>query len=196
MLIIICIETAFICFMLFGFYLNFRHFRPKFKSFMPPMYSKEIVYETFNFSDNQKSEYDKLVVKYISINKSYFMKHRELMKKLHNVNMSANISSEESGKYAEEIGDILKARFVASNDFIREFKAILNDEQKQTFSGVMRNKELYKFMPNFGAQAGRLPAGKKGAGPHYGSHPKDQFNPNYKKGSVPSPHNKNTKQKI
>ncbi len=187
MLIIICIETALICFMLFGFYLNFRHFRPKFKPLMSPRYSKEIVYETFNFNDEQRVEYDKLLVKYITLNKSYSQKHRELMEKLHNSNISSN-ASEESDKYAEEIGDIIKAKFIASNDFIKEFKSILNDEQREIFSEVMKNKELFKVMPNFGE--GRAHSGKRGIKPR-GPHPKEEFNRDNQKSVDPPPHNSN-----
>ena len=173
LLFIICVETAIICFFLFGFVIHLEHYRPRFQPFFPHQFSVENVYETFNMSNEQRVQYDKIYSEYVSNQKKYFIRNRELMIKLHAGNINPNASQEDIDKYADEVGEIIKGKFTCSVQYINQLKSILNDDQKILLADIMKNKELYKIMPNFGVGY------KKRFGNHNkwkkGNYPKREF---------------------
>lgn len=146
---VICIETAVICFFIFGFVFHINHYKTRVNSFIPPRFSTESVYEILNLNEDQKSEYDTIVAEFKKTQRENQKKNFENFTKLNKLVTSKYTDEAEIDRIKEKQCKIMEESFMNSVDYLVKVKSILNDEQKEIFAQVMKTRQMYKIMPPY-----------------------------------------------
>lgn len=154
---VICIETAVICFFIFGFVFHINHYRARVNSFIPPRFSTESVYGILKLNDDQKTQFDSIVAEFKKTQRENQKKNFENFTKLNKLVTSKYTDEAEIDRIKEKQCEIMEESFMNSVDYLVKVKSILNDEQKEIFAQVMKTRQMHKIMPpyEFGNMYGR-----------------------------------------
>lgn len=146
---VICIETAVICFFIFGFVFHINHYRARVNSFIPPRFSTESVYGILKLNDDQKTQFDSIVAEFKKTQRENQKKNFDNFTKLNKLITTKDADEAEIDRIKEKQCKIMEDSFMNSVDYLVKVKSILNDEQKEIFAQVMKTKQMYKIMPPY-----------------------------------------------